>query len=620
MSSMRSAASLQLRIFFEGWAGGFSTYAYGLFTSYLVFSVIFGSLYSLSNLFKLAVASFTNPAALALLLIQFYVISYFAIPLGMAFRILWEDRRNQRTREITTAIIAGAALIGLVYVTPDVSTYASLAIFSTILIWLLWRESRVWGEHRHKPFAFWKALAVLYCTFFAILFIVNNPPIGTMGLSDLFVFIGSLLLTMQATALLFTLVAAPVLWLLARQERPRTIWFTLIGLGLLSIVSIASNFILQGAILIAVTAMLYYRYNNETIETFGEVTPIETPTSTLTGSTAGTSTEPMHMISAALRRLADEAEFLREERTGEVLRVRRQDHYALPLERIVRLDGFEKSIGINHYLISSRTGHGKTTLVRNLVNMYGDYGFLIMDRHDEYEGQVFQLDKEFEAEKFENIYTQLPSSQLSSGPNMLRDAQVYNVEQQFDRLIKESLRPKVVEQLFSRVYSGGRVILRPGKLPDFIYTRISHAIISEMFETGKRMKRDQQARLRIVIINEEAQNSYNVDEQGEERDRNHPLLKIVHEGRKYGVAIINVTSNPENIPRTIKDNSLLVLGSIGTPAIKRLVGEKLGMIYVRYIYELPIGDFFLDTVDKEGNYIIFPDHFGRPELIDVIKT
>ncbi len=200
MSSMRSAASLQLRIFFEGWAGGFSTYAYGLFTAYIVFSVIFGSLYSLSNLFSLVIASLTNPAALAQLLIQFYVISYFAIPLGMAYRILWEDRRNQRTREITTAIIAGAALTGLVYVVPNISTYASLAIFSTLLIWLLWRESRVWGEHRHKPFAFWKALAVLYCTFFSVIYIANNPPINNFNnLDAVFIFIGTGLLTMQAT-------------------------------------------------------------------------------------------------------------------------------------------------------------------------------------------------------------------------------------------------------------------------------------------------------------------------------------------------------------------------------------------------------------------------------------
>lgn len=627
MTNVRLSVPFQLRLRLEGWIGGFSTYAYGIFTSYLIFVALFGQLYSISNLIQLAAASFINPTSLVALLIEIYVISYFAIPLGMAFRILWEKRRNSRIRETTTAVIAIAALLGL-HVT-DIAVWASLAVFSVILIWLLWRESQMWGEGRHRPFTFPKALALLYCTFVAILYVAFAPPLDTYtgGASDLiFKFLPGILIPIQLEALLFTLIAAPVLWILADQRKPKTIWFVLVGLAILSVVTLSKSLILEGSVLLAMTGLLYFRYSTETVESYGEALPTEHPTNPLQGGngngngTLGLGNEPLQAVAGALKKLANEAEFFREERTGEILRVQRHEAYTLPLERLVFIDGFQKSIGINHYLISSRTGQGKTTLVKNLVWLYKDYGFLIMDRHDEYEGQILQLDKEFDPEKFDSIMNQLPSSQLSGGSNMLREAQVYNMEQQFERLIKDSLRPKVVEELFSRVYGGGRVILRPGKLPDFIYTRISHTIIEQMLEIGKRMKRTQEARLRMIVINEEAQNSFNVDDNGEERDRNHPLLKVVHEGRKYGIAIINITSNPENIPRTVKDNSILILGSIGTPAIRRLVGEKLGMIYVRYIYELPVGDFFLDLVDNEGNYIVFPDHFGRRELIDVIKT
>lgn len=606
---------------FAGWAGGFSTYAYGLFVSYLIFVTFFGSLYSISNLLQLTAQSVPFPTALLTLLLLFYIISFFAIPLGMAFRIVWEKRRDSNVRETATGIIIIAALLGLR--TANLYVYASIVVFSVILIWLLWSESRFFGEGKHKPFSFSKAMATLYCIFVAGLFVAISPPLTnytTIG-DLLFNYLPGPLFTIQALSLLLTLIATPVAWILASGQRPRTIWFAFTGLALLSIITVARGLYFEGGVLILLTALLYYRYDSETLQSFGEYSTLNpSALSSTPNSEAARPTEPLQTISASLNRLAEEAQFLREERTGEILRVHRHENYVIRLERIVEIDGFEKPVGINHYLVSSRTGHGKTTLVRNLVTLNSDYGFLILDRHDEYDGQIFQFDKKFELDTFEAILEQIPASKLSSGPNMLREAQLFNLEQQFDRLVEDALDVKMVEELFSQLHRTGRIILRPGKFPDFVYTRLSHEIINKIFEISKRMKREQEARLRIVIVNEEAQNSFNVDENGEELDKSHPLLKVIHEGRKYGVAVVNITSNPENIPRTVKDNSLIVLGSIGTPAIKRLVGEKLGMLYVRYIYELPVGYFFLDSVDEEGNYIVFPDHFGRRELIDGIKA
>ncbi len=623
--SFRSSAQDQPRVFFSGWAGGFTTYAYGLFISYIIFVTLFGPVYSLQNLFTLASEITVYPLSLAQLLLQLYIISFFAIPMGMAFRILWEKRNNTTVRYYTTALIGVAALLGLrVALDPDaLGEIVSLALFSLALVWLLWRGSHSWDEGRHATFTFPRAIAVLYCTFFAILFVALVPqPLSSYSFNDLiFTFIPYYLLPIQGTSLLLAFVAAPALWLIADQRKPRTIWFILAGIGILSVVSLSRD-IFAGTLLIGLTALLYYRYDKETMESYGDYTrlsyvtnpnPNSDPTSTL-------GKEPLQVISASLNKLAQEAEFLREVRTGEVLRVKRHEPYILQMERKVIIDSYEKTIGINHYLISSRTGHGKTTLVKNLVRYYQNYGFIIMDRHDEYEGQILQLDKEFDPEKFESLLSQLPTSSLSQAPNILRESQIFNIEQQFETLVKNGIHPKAVEEIYTRLQRQERIILRPGRFTDFIYTRICHGLISEVFQLAKKRKKETDERLGFVIINEEAQNSFNVDEYGEERERNHPLLRVVHEGRKYGIAIINITSNPESIPRTVKDNSILILGSIGTPAIKRLVGEKLGMIYVRYIYELPVGEFFLDLVDSEGNYIVFPDHFGVREFIDAIKT
>jgi hypothetical protein len=81
------------------------------------------------------------------------------------------------------------------------------------------------------------------------------------------------------------------------------------------------------------------------------------------------------------------------------------------------------------------------------------------------------------------------------------------------------------------------------------------------------------------------------------------------------MSLINITSNPESIPTTVKNNSTLIVGSIGTPAIKKLIGEKLGMIYIRFISEQPMGQFFTDEVDEDGDYVTFSNLFAaRREL------
>lgn len=621
MSFNRGTSQDQPRIFFSGWAGGFTTYAYGLFISYIIFITIFGSAYSLQTLFTLASESLVLPLALAQLLLQLYIISFFAIPMGMCFRILWEKRNDKKVRDYATVIIALAALLGLrIAGDPDApGEIASLLLFSLLLIWLLWRQARSWDEGRHAAFTFPRAIAVLYCLFFSIVFVAVTQPLKTYDFNGLiFNFIPYVLLPVQGTSLVLALVAAPALWLMADHRKPRTIWFILVGIGILSIVSMTRDPI-AGILLIGLTALLYYRYNGETLDSYGDYTRASY-TSNPTSSASSASGEPLQAISTSLTKLVQEAEFLREVRTGEVLRVQRHEPYTLAMERKAIIDGFEKTIGINHYLISSRTGHGKTTLVKNLIKTYLNYAFLIMDRHDEYDGQILQLDKEFDAEKFDVLLSQLPTLTLTRGANIIRESQEYNIEQQFERLIKDSIRAEAIEEIYERLQKAQRIVLRPGRFPDFIYTRISHSLIEEIFQLAKKRRKGAEEKLGVVIINEEAQNSFNVDEYGEDRERNHPLLRVVHEGRKYGFAIINITSNPESIPRTVKDNSILVLGSIGTPAIKRLVGEKLGMIYVRYIYELPIGDFFLDLVDADGNYIVFPDHFGVREFIDAIKT
>ncbi len=617
MSTLRLFASQSLRNILSGWTGGFSTYAYGLFTSYLLFSTLFGKLYSLAGLASLAIQSVTFPLALITLLIEVYLISFFAIPVGMAYRILWEGRLNLGVRSATVGIIL---LAGLLSLRSDAGTILSVILFSVILVWFMWRESYVWGERRHRPLSFLRALAILYCVFMAVLYIAyaQTFPLSNYSTASqlLFSFVPSVLLPIQALSLLFTAISAPIIWVLGTKQRPRTIWFILVGFALLSITTISQRFYVPGALVIGMTLLLFYRYNTETAESFGE-TSVQSLNSMTQLSRAG---DPLSDISLTLKKIAAEAEFLREERTGEILRVKRHEPFTLRLDRIATIEGKAKSIGINHFLISSRTGHGKTTLVRNLANLNQNYGFLIMDRHDEYEGHIFQFDKEFQLEKFEGLLRQIPSSQLSSGPNMLREAQLYNVEQQFERALQETLNEEYVSQFFSRLSKGERIVLRPGSFPDLIYTRLCHRLIDEVFTRWKKMQKGAPARLRICVVNEEAQNSFSVDEQGEEKDRNHPLLRIVHEGRKYGFGIINITSNPEDVPRTVKDNSILILGSIGTPAIKRLVGEKLGMIYVRYIYELPIGDFFLDLVDENGDYGVFPNHFGNREFVDAIKS
>jgi hypothetical protein len=178
------------------------------------------------------------------------------------------------------------------------------------------------------------------------------------------------------------------------------------------------------------------------------------------------------------------------------------------------------------------------------------------------------------------------------------------------------MTPEFLEDLAEKLFVGTTVILQPGRMSELVFTRLAHDLIAEVFERKMQRKVLQG----LVVVNEEAQNSFEITENGMERNKSHILIKLVMEGRKYQTALINISSDPEGVPKNVKDNSTLILGSIGTPALKRMVGEKLGMIYIRYIHELPLGYFFIDEVDFEGNYIVFPNDFTSVEGVKVLAT
>jgi len=325
--------------------------------------------------------------------------------------------------------------------------------------------------------------------------------------------------------------------------------------------------------------------------------------------------------SKSLHTIANEASIFRELMTGEVLKVNKMEEYVPPLKRIVEVKGVQKSAGVKHYIICSRTGHGKTTLMKNFMRFHKDFAYLVVDRHAEYEGiidtsEVINLDKIINVSELDRILSQIPRTELTYDRSILREAQVFSLEQQFNLTIDRLLSEDFVEDTANKLFNGQSIILQPGTIPEMIYTRITHDIIGKVFER-KMSEKIQQG---IVVVNEEAQNSFEITEEGMERNKAHVLIKIVMEGRKYNASLINISSDPENIPKNIKDNSISIIGSIGTPAIKKLVGEKLGMIYIRYIHELPIGYFFIDEVDENSNYIVFPNHFGSNEGMKILAT
>jgi hypothetical protein len=250
--------------------------------------------------------------------------------------------------------------------------------------------------------------------------------------------------------------------------------------------------------------------------------------------------------------------------------------------------------------------------MKNFMRVHEDFAYLIFDRHSEYRdvvenSEVLVLDEVIDSGELDRIVSQVPRTELTSDRSLLREAQVFSLEQQFNFAVDRLLTPGFLDGLASKLFGGRSVILQPGKMADLIYTRIVHDVVSNVFERKMRKR----VRQGLVIVNEEAQNSFEVTEGGKERNKGHILLKVVMEGRKYDTSLINISSDPDSVPKSIMDNSVLILGSIGTAAIKRLVGEKLGMIYVRYINELPLGFFFIDEVDFEGNYIVFPNDFGE---------
>ena len=119
---------------------------------------------------------------------------------------------------------------------------------------------------------------------------------------------------------------------------------------------------------------------------------------------------------------------------------------------------------------------------------------------------------------------------------MLREAQVFSLEQQFNSFLKNIIPEETISKILRSMYLGQNVILKQNSMPDIVYTHVSHSIIKRIFEKKRKIKTK-----RFVIINEEAQNSFDVTEEGKEKNKGHVLLQVVCEGRKYGISLINVT-------------------------------------------------------------------------------
>jgi len=601
-----------------GWSFSLSVYAHGVMLAYVVFASIFGPIYSISTLISLAVNGLTQFLPLASLLLRIYIISFFAIPLGFAFKVLQRGRTDESVRVILAGVLIFDAAVAIFGYINDSGVILSVLAFTAILLALLFREAKEARPTEETPFGILKVFLLLYCVYFPSLILLARPNLNILTMGQLYNLLLNTTLGAQLVSVPLALVTTPIGMALAHKEKPRATWFAFFSLFLFSILSVALGFYLESIFFILTSALLFYRYGTEAVLPT-RVLPRVAAAERMARSTAGTAEgDSWALIARSLEKLTREVEDFKEARTGEALRVRTIDDYVPEIVRTVAFMGERRDVGVNHYLISSRTGHGKTTLVRNLISYYTDVGFLIMDRHNEYTGKVVTLDKEFNLEDVERVVDELPSASLGGGRNILREAQIYNLEQQISRLLDSAIQSKFVAQTYDYLLSGGKVILRPGGTSEEVYTMVAHRVIDDLFIRCKHLKEEPET-LSFVVINEEAQNSFEVAEDGRDYTRNHPLLRLINEGRKYGVSLVNISSDPDNIPKTVKDNSVLTLGSIGTPAIRRLVGEKLGMVYVRFIYELPIGSFFMDIVDDEGNYIAFPNHFSQQEFMNALR-
>jgi len=674
-----------VRRYFRGWFVGTSIFASGLMLSYIFFINIFGPLYSVRTMVNLGVSGLNDPFPLMSFLLRFYVIFYFAVPLGFMFMALRRGRDKGRFFNLAVSgPLLASCLTGVYRFSQDSSVVLSLIGFTAILLLMLMDFDRTPYRKEREIITFGRALGIFYSVYVAFLFLLNSPTLEVTSFSQLKSLLWTLL-SIQLVSIPLALVTAPIVIGISHKQKPDEVWFSFVSAILLFAFTQITRLYLESALFI-LAFLLFYAYGKENLEYY-DVRGIVESKRLASPSNSGQSREssfdlklfsalidkviaykgaaefvnslnrlmkevtfylevqaqekinkanqennftdklskPLHALaeetSKSLHKIADEASLFRELTTGEILKVNKLEEYIPPIKRIVEVQGVQKSAGVKHYIICSRTGHGKTTLMKNFMKFHGDFAYFVVDRHSEYRGiidasEVIVLDKVIDISELDRILSQIPRTELTSNRSLLREAQVFSLEQQFnfavDRLISEAF----VEEIANKLFNGQSIILQPGIIPEMIYTRITHDIIGKIFEIKMKGKIQQG----LVFVNEEAQNSFEVTEEGMERNKAHVLIKVVMEGRKYNTSLINISSDPENIPKNVKDNSILLLGSIGTPAIKRLVGEKLGMIYIRYIHELPIGYFFVDEVEEDGNYIVFPNHFGSIEGMKILAT
>ena len=584
--------------------------------AYIIFVPIFGPLYSVQNLLILAISGLANPFSLVSFLFRFYIISYFTLPLGYAF---WSIRKCGGTGRWAFLRLPIFVLFlsawGVFRSCDDLGTILSLVCFAGILMLSsLSRDDTPFVQTGVKNFL--DAILLFYSTYFVLIFLALSPQIELESFSGLISFLSGPLGQIQALSLPPALVSAPIVMGVARKDRSDRVWYSFVSIAILSVSSFWMNKLSEALVFASLGAMVCLSYlSSSSLEPrlYKIKEKLKAEEDEIGGKEVSNEFSGfVKDISNSLNRLASEVELFREIKTGEVVSVQRRETYTPQLRVWMTTDGRTKSSGVKHYIVCSRTGHGKTMLVRNLMRVHRDFAYLVIDRHSEYEGTL-ALGEILSTSEVERIVAQLPTTELSLTRNILKETQIFNVEQQLDRAL-DMLSEELVGGIVEDLEHGRSVVIQPGRVPEMVFTPLTLRIIGKVFE----------ARVSggswpgLVVVNEEAHNSFEVDEAGFERNRAHILVRLVLEGRKYDVSLVNVTSNPLALPRAIVDNSVLVLGSIGVPAVKKLVGEKLGMAYIRLIHELPRGEFFLDEVDDRGRYTIFPNHFGVAEFEEEI--
>jgi len=597
---------------FGGWFSDISIFACGVMLSYIVFVSVFGPLYSVRELFTLGSIGLSDPFPLMSLLLRFSFISYFAVPLGYSFMIL---RRGKKKGNIWASCVSALIIIisglGVAKFARVDSIVLTLLCFMSFLILMMMERDETPYRNQKSARNFLGVLSMLYSVYVIALFMLLSPSLDVSNFTELTSFMWTFS-TIQAISIPLALITTPIVIGVEHKKKPTTIWVSFVSSLLLLFVMCYVGFYVEAIFFAGLSVLLFYSYAQEKLDFMEEQAGGKAHMRGLkkeelaNPQSQGPNTFVLDQIAKPLKALAREVELIREVRTGEVLRVKKVDSFLPSIRRTIDLDGITMDVGVKHFLVSSRTGHGKTTLMKNFMETYKDMAFFVIDRHSEYDGDHISLDKVVNIDDLEHILKQMPGQGLTADRSILREAQVFSLEQQFDRVLTEILPEEFVDDVAQSLFHGQNVVIQPGEVPSMIYNRLVNSIIRQFFEK----KISSKARQAVVIVNEEAQNSFEVTQEGWERDRAHPLLKVVLEGRKYNVSLVNVTSDPDNVPKNIKDNSYLILGSIGTPAIKRMVGEKLGMIYIRYIYELPTGYFFLDEPDSDGQYIVFPNIAG----------